>query len=75
MAGNVSEWVSSLFKPYPYDANDGRENMSSSSDRIARGGSQNDHMYYGYYYNSSERYKNYPPSFIGLIGIRCARSP
>jgi formylglycine-generating enzyme required for sulfatase activity len=39
MAGNVEEWVSSLYKPYPYDAADGRENLDSSDDRVVRGNS------------------------------------
>jgi formylglycine-generating enzyme required for sulfatase activity len=39
MAGNVSEWTSSLAKPYPYDEADGREDVNSSENRIYRGGS------------------------------------
>src|SRR5262249_52424225 len=39
MAGNVSEWTSSLARPYPYDAADGREEAKSTDDRIYRGGS------------------------------------
>ena len=27
MSGNVMEWAASIFKPYPYDAADGRENI------------------------------------------------
>jgi formylglycine-generating enzyme required for sulfatase activity len=39
MAGNVSEWTSSRYAPYPYRAGDGREETSSPGLRVARGGS------------------------------------
>jgi len=39
MAGNVWEWCSSLYKGYPYRADDGREDMASSASRVVRGGS------------------------------------
>ena len=38
MAGNVAEWTSSIFKPYPYDQNDGREDPSIYINHIVRGG-------------------------------------
>ena len=38
MAGNVSEWVQSEYKGYPYRADDGRENSNSTNDRVIRGG-------------------------------------
>jgi hypothetical protein len=38
MAGNVWEWTGSLHRDYPYRADDGREDMSSSDSRVLRGG-------------------------------------
>jgi formylglycine-generating enzyme required for sulfatase activity len=39
MGGNWSEWTNSLFRPYPYNATDGRENAKSADKRVIRGGS------------------------------------
>jgi formylglycine-generating enzyme required for sulfatase activity len=38
MVGNVWEWVHSLFKRYPYNSNDGREDEKASGSRALRGG-------------------------------------
>ena len=38
MAGNQWEWVSSVYKPYPYRSEDGRESQSTGPIRSTRGG-------------------------------------
>lgn len=45
MIGNVAEWTLSAYKPYPYNANDGRNDITTSDKRVVRGGSWYDRPY------------------------------
>ncbi len=38
LAGNVHQWTSSIAQPYPYRADDGREDPDRVADRVTRGG-------------------------------------
>jgi formylglycine-generating enzyme required for sulfatase activity len=37
--GNVAEWTRSIYRPYPWRADDGHNNPAGEEDRVARGGS------------------------------------
>lgn len=72
LAGNVWEWVSSQYEPYPYVATDGRENLSAPGRRVFRGGS----------WSSVPRTQ--PATYRGSfhsgyasdgLGFRCAQNP
>ena len=39
MHGNVAEWTRSLYKPYPYRGDDGRDALDAEGMRVVRGGS------------------------------------
>ena len=71
MAGNVFEWTSSLYKPYPYNATDGREDLTGNGSRVIRGGAwsegPNDQQVF---------YRSWigPDLSESAIGFRCASS-
>jgi serine/threonine-protein kinase len=72
MAGNVWEWVGSKFMPYPYNKEDGREDLSAKVDHIVRGGafgSTEDRL------RSAARFSFFfPTSYHIGFGFRCADS-
>lgn len=72
MAGNAWEWVSSAYRPYPYRADDGREDLAAGPVRGTRGGGHDspaDEI------TTTQRGKNLsrnPRSGHHNIGLRCA---
>jgi formylglycine-generating enzyme required for sulfatase activity len=70
MAGNVWQWTSSLYRPYPYRADDGREDPNASGERVSRGGGQSStaEMLRSTYRNVGMSQIPLPP-----ITFRCAR--
>lgn len=71
MAGNIWEWVSSLYQDYPYDENDGREDLTTSGSRVLRGGSW---YLFDSGVRSADRGGNDPTLTSYDIGFRCALS-
>jgi eukaryotic-like serine/threonine-protein kinase len=71
MAGNVWEWTSSLYRPYPYVATDGREDPEARGARVNRGGS--------WYYDAAYVRTTYRATAdhmyrrVADLGFRCAR--
>lgn len=73
MAGNAWEWVSSAYRPYPYRADDGREDPTPGPVRGTRGGG---HDSPASEITTTERGRNLsrnPRSGHHNIGFRCAR--
>ena len=69
LAGNVREWVNSLFWPYPYQADDGREDINTSDARVLRDGAwffKADNM------RTAGRFHLDPGDSYSFIGFRCA---
>jgi formylglycine-generating enzyme required for sulfatase activity len=73
LSGNVWEWVSTIYQPYPYKADDGREVNNNSPDvlRGVRGGSFD---VSSYYLRAAVRLRFNPPFDYYGIGFRCVRS-
>ena len=73
MAGNVWQWTSSLYRPYPYRAGDGREDAGSAGTRATRGGA---HDWPAEGIMSTHRggcLSRSPAAGHHNIGFRCAR--
>lgn len=71
LAGNVYEWTATLYRPYPYDPADGREDPLADGLRVARGGS----WYVGRTYERCAfRDRDVPWDWYNHLGYRLARS-
>lgn len=70
-AGNVWEWTSSVLRPYPFDANDGREALEIAGERVVRGGS---FLNIKRVATGTNRLGIAPRERTRDIGFRCARS-
>jgi len=71
MSGNMWQWVSTIYKAYPYNAADGRENdQDTTSPRVFRGGWQS---YQDGGVSAIKRYKLKPDERDWHLSFRCAR--
>jgi formylglycine-generating enzyme required for sulfatase activity len=72
MSGNAWEWCHSLYKPYPYDPKDGREDPESKDKRVLRGGA------FDYDHRSvrcAYRDWSYPSFRLPSLGFRVVVAP
>ena len=76
LSSSLFEWVSSLYRPYPYDATDGREvglDVDDSSERLLRGSAwyhpegMHDNV------NATARFNVPPDHGAWYFGVRCVR--
>ncbi len=69
LTGNIWQWTNSLKQDYPYQAEDGREDLTASGFRIVRGGAWLPDAF-----SSRSAYRNASLPDLGLIyiGLRCA---
>jgi len=69
MSGNVWEWTRSVYKQYPYEVIDGREDLTSKDTRVLRGGS----FYNGFNgARCAARNGDAPVDLVGGYGFRVA---
>ena len=72
MAGNVWEWTSSLYQKYPYNSEDGRENLDEPGPRGLRGGAFN---FSERLVRCTRRYRDDPDYCSPNVGFRVVVGP
>jgi len=70
MHGNAAEWTLSTYKPYPYDAADGRNDAKADGLKVVRGGSFYDRPAWA---RSALRLAYEPYQAVFDVGFRVAR--
>lgn len=71
MIGNVYEWTRSSMQPYPYKADDGRENVANATKIVVRGGA----WYYSRALARCSSRESVLPNYISpAMGFRLART-
>jgi formylglycine-generating enzyme required for sulfatase activity len=73
MSGNAWEWVSSAYRPYPYRADDGREDPKPGPVRGTRGGGHDSPAHEITTTQRGRTLSRNPASGHHNIGFRCAR--
>ncbi len=72
MAGNMRQWCSTLYRPYPYRADDGRENLSAPGLRVLRGECWN--TFCQDFFHCAHRQNDDPSDRLDFYSFRVARS-
>jgi len=65
--GNVAEWCLTTYQPYPYRADDGRDDAHRPGKKVVRGGSWNDSLRYA---TSASRWRYEPYKPVHNVGFR-----
>ncbi len=73
LSGNVFEWTRSAYRDYPYNADDGREDLASdATTRVVRGGAFDS---YQDFVRAACRYGFNPVNRYDYVGFRIVRAP
>jgi formylglycine-generating enzyme required for sulfatase activity len=67
MIGNAAEWTRSAYRPYPYNAADGRDDPAAAGTKVVRGGSWYDRPYRA---TASYRMHYQPWQHVYNVGFR-----
>jgi formylglycine-generating enzyme required for sulfatase activity len=73
ISGNGWEWVSSAYRPYPYDPQDGREDLGRDAVRVTRGGGHDSPLDELTVTHRGRHVSRNPRSGHHNISFRCAR--